>query len=572
MQVFQKPPSASIIFFGKLHRVFIYKIIKMKLKRVSIPAIFFLTFLSLNLSLNSQSKGIKTITENELRYHLEFLGAEEFRGRETPSNELEIATVYIGNWVKYNGFKPLMPDGSFYQKIPLKVTAVSEAKTRMKVAKGKDEFLYYFSKSFGGNFQADGSYSGSVIFAGTGFNEIAELELTGKIVIIIDELYDKNAAESSPWLNSRLSDRAKIIREKGASALFSIVTPEKQKRITKASGFYDYIPTGRLGAIYDSQKTSFETNPGRKSQDERPSLPFTIAEINHALAANILGISEVEVAGLFETVRSGRNLAAKELKDVFVRLDVETETYMSTSRNVIALVEGSDPVLKNEYIIISGHHDGRGIDDGEIIPAADDNGTATVALMEIGQALLAERPKRSVILAWVTGEEQGMNGSHYFINNSPVPVEKISACLDMDMLGRNNPDSLFLVGSDLLSSELDASINNVNKKYGINFGFDYCYSNLTHPQRVYFRSDHYPFIRFGIPSVWFFCGFTNDYHTYRDAIEFIDYNKFLKVTRLVYLTAFDIGNMKNLLKLDINPAVTKRGGQNLREPSLFRGE
>ena len=219
--------------------------------------------------------------------------------------------------------------------------------------------------------------------------------------------------------------------------------------------------------------------------------------------------------------------------------------------------------------MICGHHDGRGIDDGEIIPAADDNGTAAVALMEIGQALLNERPKRSVILAWVTGEEQGMNGSHYFINNCPVPVEKISACLDMDMLGRNNPDSLFLVGSDLLSSELDGAIRKVNKNYGLNMGFDYRYSNLTHPQRVYFRSDHYPFIRFGIPSVWFFCGFTDDYHTYRDAVENIDYKKFLKATKLVYLSAMEIGNMKNLLKLDVNPAVTSRGPQNLRETSLF---
>ena len=221
---------------------------------------------------------------------------------------------------------------------------------------------------------------------------------------------------------------------------FSIVSPEKQKRITSPSVFYDYIPTGRLGTVYDSQRTSFESSSSQSPYLERPSLPFTLAEIDHNLAATLLGIEEEEINGLFQTVRYGKGLTAKEMKDVYVKLDVETETYDATSRNVIAVVEGSDPVLKNEYIVICGHTDGRGIDDGEIISAADDNGTAVVALMEIGQALLTERPKRSVILAWVTGEEQGMNGSHYFINNSPVPVEKISACLDMDMLGRNSPD------------------------------------------------------------------------------------------------------------------------------------
>jgi len=517
----------------------------------------------------SQSRGLKTITEQELRYHLDFLGAREFRGRETPSSELEIATLYIGNLAKHNGLKPLLKDGSFYQEVPLKVTAVSPAKTRLKIVKDGNESVYYFGKSFGGNFASGGSYYGSVIFAGTGTEEMKNTDMRGKIIVIIDDQKPGSVAVS-PWLTARMSERVAFFREKGASAVLSIPSPEKQARITASSGFYEYIPTGRLGTLYDSQRTSFETSPSQTATQERPILPFTFAEINQNLATDLLGISVDEISGLFASVRSGNNLVIKELSDTYVRLDVETDTYTAMSRNVIAVVEGSDPVLKNEYVVISGHHDGRGIDDGEIIAGADDNGTATVALMEIGQALLAERPKRSVILAWVTGEEQGMNGSHYFINNSPVPVEKITACLDMDMLGRNNTDSLFLVASDLLSSELDESINKVNNKYGINFGFDYRYSDISHPQRVYFRSDHYPFLRFGIPSVWFFCGFTNDYHTYRDVPEYIDYVKFLKATKLVYLTAFDIGNMKNMLKLDVNPAVTSRGAHNLKEPSLYQ--
>ncbi len=140
----------------------------------------------------------------------------------------------------------------------------------------------------------------------------------------------------------------------------------------------------------------------------------------------------------------------------------------------------------------------------------------------------------------------------------------------MDMLGRNSTDSLFLVCSDLLSSGLDASIKKVNKKSGLNFGFDYRYSNLSNPEQVYFRSDHYPFVRFGIPSVWFFSGFTPDYHTPKDITEYINYEKFYKITRLVYLTAFDIANMKELLKLDVNPKVTSRGKQNLMEPGLYK--
>ncbi|MCX6224193.1 MAG: M28 family peptidase, partial [Bacteroidia bacterium] len=317
--------------------------------------------------------------------------------------------------------------------------------------------------------------------------------------------------------------------------------------------------------------TSAAQTPQNQAQQppRRPSLPFGQAAVDYNVAASILGITPEEVAGMFLTVRQGKQVPGQLLTGTRIQLIVEVESHNSTSRNVIAQIPGSDPQLKDEYIVICAHHDHLGISDGQIIAGADDDGTGTVALLEIAQALLTERPKRSVIIAWFTGEEQGLYGSHYFANNCPVPVENISTCLNLDMLGRNNTDSLYLVGSNLLSSELDASIRKVNKKSGINFGFDYLYSNLTHPQRVYFRSDHYPFIRFGIPSVWLFCGFTPDYHTPKDVVEYIDYQKFIKVAKLTYLTAFDIGNQKNLLKLDVNPEVTSRGKHNMQTRSLF---
>ncbi len=251
----------------------------------------------------------------------------------------------------------------------------------------------------------------------------------------------------------------------------------------------------------------------QKQKTGRPWLPFEQAEISHSLAADILGTDIAEIEGMFERISQGQQVAPREISGSRVRLDVSVELIKSSSRNVIAVVEGSDPILRNEYVVVCGHPDGLGLREGEVLPGADDNATATVALIEIGQALLTERPKRSVILAWFTGEEKVMNGSQYFINNCPVPAEKITTCLNMDMLGRNNTDSLFLVCSDLLSSELDASLNRMNKKSGINFGFDYRYSDINNPEQVYFRSDHYPFVRFGIPSVWIFSGFTTDYHT-----------------------------------------------------------
>ncbi len=551
----------------------------MKMSRVFVRLFSVLILGHLCTEAFSQSRGLKTISEDELKYHMNFLGAKEFRGRETPSPELEIATLYLGNWAKNAGLKPIMKDGSFYQTIPFTVTSVFQPNTKIRISNGSGEQIYYYGKAFSGNFTDSGSYEGSVVFAGLGINDpengwddLKGLDLTGKVVIILDEPRKGNNYAQGFSVSNRLNAIVSTIRERGANAVFSVVSPEREQKLAAGSRIFDDIPSGRMGVLYDSQRTSFPSGnePATPTVVSRPSLPFGQAEISHEMAALILGITKAEIGDMFKAIRLGNQVPSKNISGKNIRLDVEIEKYASTSRNVIAAVEGSDPLLKNEYIVICGHDDHLGISDGEIMPGADDNCTATVALIEIGQALMTERPKRSVILCWFTGEEKIMNGSHYFLNNCPVPVEKISACLDMDMISRNNPDSLFLIGTDLLSSQLDASVKRVNSRSGINFGFDYRYSNLTHPQRVYFRSDHYPFIRFGIPSVWFFSGFTPDYHTPADVLESVDYNKFFKVTRLVYLTAFDIGNMKDLLKLDVNPAVTSRGIQNVKEPSLYK--
>jgi Zn-dependent M28 family amino/carboxypeptidase len=168
-----------------------------------------------------------------------------------------------------------------------------------------------------------------------------------------------------------------------------------------------------------------------------------------------------------------------------------------------------------------------------------------------------------VIFVWHTGEEKGLLGAYYFVSHSPVPVEKITADLNLDMISRNDPDSIFLIGSNKLSSELDATINAVAKKVA-GMGLDYKYEAASHPDRFFFRSDQYPYIRYGIPGVWFFCGTTDDYHQANDVEERIDYTKMEKVTRLVYLTVMEIGNRPALLKLDLDPRVTTRGPHNLK--------
>jgi len=535
--------------------------------------------LSYTSSIFSQTKALKSITKKDLRTHLEFVAADEFNGRETPSVELEICNLYLANLVKGYGLKPILSDGSYYQEIPVNVSTVSDARSRLRIISDVSEQNYYYQKGFGGSFRSSGTFSGEVVFVGyglhapeQGWNDYENIDCSGKIVVLLDGQLPENH-ELREIANRRWRDsRSYFPNQLGAAGVLSIINVEREKKRAEGKNIFYNTPRGRMAVSFESQRSSRSSRPSQQQssqqQPQRPSLPFGQAEISHDVATSLLGISKSELNNMFAKISRGEKIQGKDLSSKHVELNIVTETKRDITRSVLAFVEGSDPKLKNEYVVVCAHQDHLGVRNGEIINGADDNGSGTVALLEIAQALMIERPKRSVITAWFTGEERGYMGSQYFVNNCPVPIEKISTCLNMDMLSRNDPDSLYLVASDLLSSELDGSIHKMNKKYKINFGFSYIYSNRTHPQRVYYRSDQYPHIRFGIPSVWFFCGFTPDYHTPRDVLEFVDYDKMLKATKLVYLTAYDIGNKKSLLKLDVNPEVTSRGKHNLPVESI----
>jgi len=230
------------------------------------------------------------------------------------------------------------------------------------------------------------------------------------------------------------------------------------------------------------------------------------------------------------------------------------------------VVEGTDPVMKKEYVVISAHYDHLGIRDGRTFNGANDDGSGTAALLEIGQALVLQRPKRSVILAWFTGEEMGLWGSNHFVNRSPVPLEAISADINLDMIGRNDPGVLFLVGSNSLSTELDTVLQAVSSQ-PLGLRLDYTYNDKNHPDRYYSRSDNYPFIRMGVPAVALFTGMTPDYHQAGDTIDKIDFAKIEKIARFTYAAAMEIGNRPGLLKLDADPNVTARGKQNIKPPT-----
>jgi hypothetical protein len=275
----------------------------MKKYLFKIGFLFLLAFLQTSPLLLSQSRGLKTITEKELKYHLEFIGAKEFRGRETPSPELDIATLYFANWARNEGLKPLMQDGSYYQSVPVTVTSVFQPGTRITLSGREGEQTFYYGKAFGGNFSGSGSYYGEVVFAGlgisdpdNGWDDLKGLDLRGKIVIILDATRPGERTQSGPYYYYRLNTIVSSLKEKGASAVLSVVSNEREKKLNSGFNIFDDIPSGKLGIIYDSQRTDFdERSPGTSPKQGRPSLPFEYAEISQTLAAEIMGLKAGDI-------------------------------------------------------------------------------------------------------------------------------------------------------------------------------------------------------------------------------------------------------------------------------------
>lgn len=530
----------------------------MRHKKAIITGIVFMLVSGGSVSCVQGNKGLKSIRAGDMEFHMKYLAADEFRGRNTPSAELKIASRYIALTAERIGLKPLFPGGSFLQEIPLDLLSVSEPGTGMKLTTASGQKKFPFPQSFGIRTRtpSPGSASGEIVFLGLGicapemgWDNTQGQDLEGKVALFLDvDLPEDHLLK--PEKNRRLfSNRASEARQKGAVAALSVISCEREAAMAESGLAFDNPLIPRL-------QEEGDTPPSPVSS------PLDRIEIRHALAASILGISEEDLAGMFETISSGRRLESSKIVGTTLDINIQIETSRGVTQNVVAFLEGTDPLLKQEYVLFGSHHDGIGFREGRIFNGADDNISGVAAMFELAEAIKIQRPKRSAIFVWHTGEEKGLWGAYQFLAHSPVPVEKMSAELNMDMISRNDPNSIYLIGSNQLSSELDAAIHRVNEKH-IKMILDYTYEDPGHPDRFFFRSDHYPYIRYGIPAVWFFCGTTEDYHQETDEESKADYKKMQKVTRFVYLTAMEIANRSEILKLDLHPQVQTRGATNM---------
>lgn len=231
---------------------------------------------------------------------------------------------------------------------------------------------------------------------------------------------------------------------------------------------------------------------------------------------------------------------------------------LGDSENIWAFIEGSEK--PEEIVVISAHYDHVGMKNGEVYNGADDDGSGTVALLEIAKAFQQAKkdghgPKRSILFLHVTGEEHGLHGSRFYSENPLFPLKNTVADLNIDMIGRrddkhkDNGNYVYLIGSDRLSTDLHAISEKANKDY-TKLELDYHYNDRNDPERIYFRSDHYNFAKKGIPSLFYYNGSHADYHKSTDTPDKIEYDLLQKRAQLVFVTAWELANRPERIKVD----------------------
>ena len=298
--------------------------------------------------------------------------------------------------------------------------------------------------------------------------------------------------------------------------------------------------------------------PGDGADEEDPTPPIFMVAPSFADA--LLAPSGQTAAALRTETSEAGAASVFELQDVRLVAEIERETRAVPTENVAALVEGSDPVLKDEVVVVSAHLDhigGERTDDGTdaINNGADDDGSGTVALLEIAEAfrqaaLDGHGPRRSVLFLHVTGEEAGLLGSSYYTDREPLfPLENTVANLNIDMIGRYDPtrgfettDYVYIIGGDLISQDLHDWNAGVNAATGTGLLLSDRFNSPDDPYQFFRRSDHWNFGKYDVPFIFYFTGTHEDYHQPGDEADKIDYERLARITRLVFGTAWEVAN------------------------------
>lgn len=501
--------------------------------------------------IDEASRFANTITATDLQKHAMILASDEYEGRETGKSGQQKAAEYIADHFKTLGLPDLGEEKTYYQTYPLKGEAWEADGIKIKVNGKEYKYLEDFYAFPSSNRSRSKLESKEVIFLGYGiddpkYSDYQGQNVNGKIVLVYPgEPYDaegksyiSGTQQPSEWTTGWKS-KLRAAREYGVKTLLII---EPNVRINAAQFAYQLTePNLVLG--------------GRNSARRYANSCYISTDIARA----IMGKKVDKVTKARDKIRdTGKPQAVKLKTKIVIRQKKNREDVLA--ENVLGFIRGSDPELSNEVIAITAHYDHLGRRENEIFNGADDNGSGTSAVLEIAEAFAkasetGAQPRRSILVMAVSGEEKGLLGSEYYANNPVFPLKETVANLNVDMIGRVdenhlNPNYVYVIGADRISTELDAINKAMNDKY-TKIELDYTFNEKDDPNRFYYRSDHYNFAEKGIPSAFFFSGVHEDYHQTTDTPDKLDYKKMERIARLVFLTAWELAEREKRIVSDV---------------------
>ncbi len=462
-----------------------------------------------------------TITEADYLRKVGVIAHDSMGGRDTPSAGLEKTAEWIAAEFRRMGLRDGVGDGSFVQRYPLRSLVVDLDRSALtggpvRLAYGRD-IIPLLGTDVGG--EATG---GVVVVSGSrdlgrAIQDNAST-LRGQHAILV-------LAASAPGVDQEAFRTALTLRNAGARSVM----------VTSSAGDADWA------AATDRSMEPSVARGWIPAGDAGPFRPILI--VRTASLGRLLQNSGIDIVSL--QARAAEPVRIQVAPRMALTLTQTTREETITAPNVVGIVEGSDPTLRNEYVVFSAHmdHIGIGTPDARgdsIFNGADDDASGTIAVVEIAEAMasLANKPRRSMLFLLVSGEEKGLWGSEYFANNPTVPTDRMVANLNLDMVARNWTDTIVAIGKE--HSDLGATLERVNAAHPeLRMT---AIDDLWPEESFYTRSDHYNFAVKGVPVLFFFNGTHPDYHGRDDEVERIDGEKAARIARLVFYLGAEIGN------------------------------
>lgn len=486
----------------------------------------------------------ESITADDMRMHLTFLASDEFGGRElgTPGNEM--TEDYLATYLAYLDVPTLEKTGNYFQ--PVGFTFSNWKSNELFVGDTRFKHLWDYL-SFPNDNKSMMIENEDVVFLGYGiesnlYNDYKNMNLEGKTIIINKGTPAKE--DGSAWLkNPEQWDLQKKLETAAKHGVKLVLVIEDDIKAMLAQNRRKLLGNSiQLGVF----------------KDEDVKVPNTVF-VSTNIAKELFGSKADDVIKARAHVAK-KGQAQPVMLNTKLNYDMSKNTKILEGNNVLAFFPGSDPVLKDEIVVVTAHLDHLGQRGDAIYNGADDNGSGTTAVLEIAEALsMAEEKgltqKRSVLVMWVNGEEKGLLGSDYYVENPVFPLEQTIVNVNVDMVGRvdkkyqTNPEYIYVIGSDRLSSDLHRINEDVNQKY-TQLTLDYTYNDEADPNRYYYRSDHYNFAKKGVPAIFFFNGTHDDYHQVTDTVEKIEFDKMALVGKHIFHLIWDLANRADRIVVD----------------------